>query len=128
MDARTVRAGIGAGIVALLAGAAVGTYGGWSAVYSLAENDLGFWLIALVLSLVAAYIYAYWFNAFLPGTAVLRGTVYGVLVWVLMLILGGVFAFFKEATYPDPSGPAIFLALVVHLVWGSVLGIIFEAR
>lgn len=128
MDPRTVRAGVGSGVVALLTGGALGTYGGWSAIYNLAPSEVGFWLIAITLSVFAAYIYAYWFNAFLPGTPVIRGALYGVLVWILMLILGGVFAFFKEAAYPDPSGPVIFLALVLHLVWGTVLGILFEAR
>jgi hypothetical protein len=128
MDPRTVKAGVGAGFVFLLAGGALGTYGGWSAAFELAANDLGFWLVALVLSTFVAYIYGYWFNAFLPGTPAVRGAIYGVLVWILMLILGGVFAFFKDATYPDPSGPAVFLALVLHVVWGKVLGVLFEAR
>ena len=128
MDPRTVRAGVGAGVVALLAGGALGTYGGWSAVFSLATNDLGFWLIAIVLSVFSAYIYGFWFNAFLPGSAVIRGAIYGVLVWILMLILGGVFGFFKEATYPDPTGPTLFLVLVLHIVWGAILGVLYEAR
>ena len=128
MDPRTVRAGVGAGAVFLLAGAALGTYGGWSAVFSLASSDLGFWLVAVALSVFMTYVYGYWFNAFLPGTPIIRGTLYGVLVWILMLILGGAFAFFKEATYPDPSGPVIFLALVLHVVWGAVLGVLYEAR
>ncbi|HEX7456736.1 MAG TPA: hypothetical protein VF303_04760 [Candidatus Nanoarchaeia archaeon] len=128
MDPRTLRAGLGAGLVTLLAGGALGTYGGWSAVFALAENDFGVWLVALVLSAFAAYIYGYWFSAFLPGTAVIRGVIYGVLVWILMLILGGVFGFFKEATYPDPAGPVVFLTLVLHVIWGAVLGVLYETR
>ena len=128
MDARTIRSGLGAGVVALLVGAALGTYGGWSAVFSLAANNVGFWILAVVLAVFAAYIYGYWFNAFLPGTPVVRGAMFGVLVWILMLILGGVFGFFKEATYPDPTGPAIFLTLVLHVVWGGALGMLYEAR
>ncbi|MEX0621792.1 MAG: hypothetical protein WD187_02275 [Candidatus Woykebacteria bacterium] len=128
MDSRTVRAGTGAGVVALLLGGALGTYGGWSAVFSLAANDVGFWLIAVSLSVFLAFIYGYWFNAFLPGTSTVRGATYGVLVWILMLILGGVFAFFREATFPDPSGPTVFLALILHVVWGAVLGVLFETR
>ena len=128
MDPRAIRAGVGAGFVALLAGAALGTYGGWSAVFSLAPNDFGVWLLALALSVFITYVYGYWFNAFLPGGAVVRGALFGVLVWILMLILGGVSAFFKEATYPDPAGPTVFLALVLHLVWGTVLGTLYETR
>lgn len=128
MDSRVVKAGIGSGLVALLAGAVLGTYGGWSAVFELAENNFGFWVVAVALSAFIAYVYGYWFNAFLPGTAVVRGALFGVLVWILMLILGGVFGFFKEATYPDPAGPVVFLTLVLHVVWGGVLGVLYEAK
>lgn len=128
MDPRTVRAGVGSGVVALLAGAALGTYGGWTPVFSLAASDFGFWIVALTLSVVIAYVYSYWFDAFLPGSAVIRGVIFGILVWILMLILGGVSDFFKEATYPDPAGPTIFLTLVLHVIWGSVLGIFNESR
>jgi hypothetical protein len=128
MDPRTIRAGVGSGVVALLVGAALGTYGGLAPVFSLAANDIGFWIIAVVLSVLAAYIYSYWFNSFLPGSAVVRGVLFGILVWILMLILGGVSDFFKEATYPDPSGPTVFLTLVLHGVWGAVLGALEEVR
>jgi hypothetical protein len=128
MDPRVVRAGVGASVVGLLAGAALGTYGGWSPVFELAGSQIGFWVVAVVLGSVLAYIYAYWFNAFLPGTPVIRGAIYGILVWILMLILGGVSGFFKEATYPDPAGPTVFLTLVLHVVWGSILGLLYEVR
>lgn len=128
MDIRSVRAGISAGIVGLLAGAVLGTYGGWSAVFSLAATDFGFWVVALTLSVVVAYIYGYWFNSFLPGTAVVRGVIFGILLWILMLILGGVSAFFKEATFAEPAGTTVFLALVLHFVWGATLGVLYEAR
>lgn len=128
MDSRVVRAGIGSGLVALLAGGVLGTYGGWSAVFELAANNFGFWVVAGALSVFVAYVYGYWFNAFLPGTTVVRGAIFGVLVWILMLILGGVFAFFKEATYPDPAGPVVFLTLILHVVWGGVLGFLYEAK
>lgn len=128
MDPRLVRAGVGSGFILLLSGFALGTFGGWSVVLSLAPNDFGFWVVALVLSTVVAYIYGYWFNAFLPGTPVVRGVIFGVLVWILMLILGGVSDFFKEATYPDPSGPTVFLTLLLHTIWGAALGILHEVR
>jgi hypothetical protein len=128
MDSQVVRAGIGSGLVALLVGGVLGTYGGWAAVFELAASNFGFWVVAVSLSVFIAYVYGYWFNAFLPGTTVVRGALYGVLVWILMLILGGVFAFFKEATYPDPAGPTVFMTLVLHIVWGGVLGLLYEAR
>lgn len=128
MDPRTIRAGVGSGVVALLVGATLGTYGGWAPVFSLAANDIGFWIVAVVLSVLSAYLYSYWFNSFLPGSAVVRGVLFGILVWILMLILGGVSDFFKDATYPDPAGPTVFLTLILHGVWGGVLGTMEEAR
>ncbi|OGY22889.1 MAG: hypothetical protein A2172_03030 [Candidatus Woykebacteria bacterium RBG_13_40_15] len=128
MDQRAIRAGVGSSIVALLVGATLGTYGGWAPVFDLASTSLGSWLVAIVLGTVLAYIYGYWFNAFLPGTTVTRGIIFGVLAWILMLILGGVSGFFKEATYPNPAGPTIFLTLLLHVVWGSILGILYETR
>lgn len=128
MDPRAIRAGVGAAIIALLVGAAFGTYGGWEPVFALAATFFGFWAVAIVLGTVLAYIYGYWFNAFLPGTPVIRGVIYGLLVWILMLILGGVSTFFKEATYPTPAGPTVFLTLTLHVVWGAVLGILYEVR
>ena len=128
MDPRAIRAGVSASLIALLVGAAFGTYGGWSPVFELAGTIFGFWAVAIVLGTVLAYIYGYWFNAFLPGTPVIRGVIYGLLVWILMLILGGVSTFFKEATYPNPAGPTVFLTLMLHVVWGTVLGILYEVR
>ena len=128
MDTRVVKAGVGASVVALLVGGALGTYGGWSPVFEHATSQLGSWAIAIVLGTLLAYVYGYWFEAFLPGSPIVRGAIYGVLVWILMLILGGVFAFFKEATYPNPAGPTVFLTLVLHLVWGALLGVLYEAR
>lgn len=128
MDSNTIRAGIGAGVVALITGAVLGTYGGWAPVFSLAATDFGFWVVALALSTVLAFVYSYWFDAFLPGSAIVRGAIFGVLVWILMLILGGVSDFFKEATYPDPAGAVVFLTLVLHGIWGAVLGTLLRAR
>src|SRR3990167_5555894 len=128
MDPRAIRAGVGASAVGLIVGGALGTYGGWAPVLSLAGSQFGFVVIGVTLGIALTYIYGYWFSAFLPGTAVIRGVIYGVLIWILMLILGGVSSFFKEATYPDPAGPTVFLALVLHLVWGTVLGTLYETR
>jgi len=128
MDQRALRAGVGSALIALLIGGSLGTFGGWSAVFSLAATDFGFWVVAGSLSVLFAYIYGFWFESSLPGTTVTKGAVFGVLVWILMLILGGVSGFFKEATYPDPTGPAVFLSLVLHSIWGSVLAVLYEAR
>ncbi len=128
MDPRVIKAGVGASVVGLFVGGVLGTYGGWAPVFFLANSQIGFAVVAIALGTVLAYIYGYWFNSFLPGTPLVRGVIFGVLVWILMLILGGISSFFKEATYPDPAGPTIFLTLVLHGVWGAVLGLLYEVR
>jgi hypothetical protein len=128
MDAKSLRAGIYAGIVGLLSGSVLGTFGGWSPVLNLPTNPIGVWVLALGLSVALAYIYAYWFASFLPGTAVLRGAIYGVLLWIVLLILGGLTSFFKEAVYPVNSGPVLFLSLVVNIFWGAALGYFAEQK
>ncbi|OGY29474.1 MAG: hypothetical protein A3F35_01925 [Candidatus Woykebacteria bacterium RIFCSPHIGHO2_12_FULL_45_10] len=128
MEARILRAGIGATAVGLIAGGALGSYGGWAPLLALSNNYLGVWVIAATLGVFLAYLYANWFDALLPGTTAVRGAIFGALVWVLLLILGGVSSFFKEAVYPDPAGSSLFLSLVLHLVWGSILGLIYEVK
>ncbi|MEX0616459.1 MAG: hypothetical protein WD231_01440 [Candidatus Woykebacteria bacterium] len=129
MDLRVLKSGFGSAILALIVGGVLGTYGGWSAVLQLSSAQFGSWIIAVVLSVALAYIYSSWFNSFLPGTPTARGAIYGVLVWVLMLILGGVSVFFKEATYPEArAGQVIFLTLILHVVWGASLGLLHESR
>lgn len=127
MDSRAIKSGVGSSIVGLLVGGVLGTYGGWAPVFELASTQIGFWVIALSLGVALSYIYGSWFNSFLPGSAALRGGVFGILVWILMLILGGVSVFFKDATYPDPAGSTVFLTLILHVIWGKVLGILYEA-
>lgn len=128
VEARILRAGFGAAVVALLVGAVFGSYGGWAPVLNLAGTYLGSWIIAIILVSVLAFVYAYWFNEFLPGTPVVRGAIFGILVWILLLILGGVSSFFKAAVYPSPAGSSLFLSLLLHLAWGSTLGLLYEAK
>ncbi|MDP2671643.1 MAG: hypothetical protein Q8P13_04280 [bacterium] len=128
LEARILRAGLGAAVFGLLVSGALGTSGGWSPVLSLTNNVLGVWIIAIVLSIFFAYIFTYWFDAFLPGSAVVRGAIFGALIWVLLLVLGGVSNFFKEAVYPDPAGASLFLSLVLHLAWGSVLSLLYQSK
>lgn len=128
MDVKVVSAGFGAGVVGLIVGRFLGTYGGWSPVFSLAATSLGFWTIAIVLSIAFVYLYAYWFHGALPGTPILKGAFYGVLIWILILILGAIFPFFRDATYAAPAGKTVFLSLVTHASWGFALGMLYEAK
>lgn len=127
-DSRIIRSGVGAGIIALLASSVLGGFGGWNPVVSLANNQFGGWLIVTLLSVVMSYIFGYFFHDFLPGTATIRGAIFGVLVWILLLVLGGVSAYFNEAVYPNPAGTSLFLSLLLHLAWGGTLGLLYESK
>lgn len=128
MDSKVIRAGINSAVITLLSGTILGTFGGWSAVYNLAPNLFGIVILASVFSILLCYIFSYWFADFLPGTSLLKGALFGILVWIAFLILGGVSTFFKDAVYASNSGQILFLALINHLIWGAILSIFLESK
>ncbi len=128
LDTKIVRAGINSAVVALVVGTALGTYGGWSAIFNLTNNVFGVVTLAVVFSVALGYIYSYWFANFLPGTIIIKGALFGILLWITFLILGGLSGFFKDAVYADNSGKILFLSLVVHCVWGATLSNFVEAK
>ena len=128
MDSKVIRAGINSAVIALLSGTILGTFGGWSAVYNLAPNLFGIVIMASVFSILLGYIFSYWFADFLPGTSVLKGALFGILVWIAFLILGGVSTFFKDAVYASNNGQILFLALINNLIWGATLSIFLGSK
>lgn len=81
------------------------------------------WSIHFLVGVAFALVYASMFDRRLPGTALARGAIYGVLVFVLAqlvfmpLVGGGVFS------RGDPQ--MIAGSLLGHLVYGGVLGWIY---
>ena len=128
MDSKVIRAGINSAIVALLSGVVLGTFGGWGALFDLAPSFFGIVIMAAAFSIFLGYIYSYWFEDFLPGTALVKGALFGILIWLVLLILGGVSDFFKEAVYAGNNGQILFLALINHFVWGSSLSIFLASK
>lgn len=129
MDTKIIRAGLVSGLVLLVAGALLGNYGGWAPILDLVNNFLGISLIITVLSIFLTFIYSNWFSNFLPGTALSRGVLFGALVWVVFLILGGLFGFFKNSVYPEFNpGNTLFLSLILNILWGSITSIVLETK
>jgi hypothetical protein len=128
MDAKVIRSGINSAIIFLLVGTALGSFGGWSALVELSSNFFGVLIIAGVLSTLLGYIYSYWFDDFLPGTTLMKGVLFGTLVWISFLIVGGVTEFFKEAVYAGNNGQYVFLSLVSHVVWGGSLSLFANSK
>lgn len=129
MDSKAIKAGIGATIVFILLSAIFGTFGGWAPIFEVGDNQITAWLVALFLGVVVAYIYGYLFHKFLPGTAAVKGVVFGILVWILMLIVGSTSPELREAAYPESVvTQTLFLTLIAHVIWGAVLGLIYDAE
>jgi len=128
MDAKIIRAGIYSTVILLLVGFSFNTFGGWGPLYQLPGNILGAGVLATVFSILLAYVYVSWFDNFLPGTAVTRGALFGCLVWIAFLVLGGLSSFFKDAVYPQTNSTPIFLSLILNIIWGTFLAIFLENK
>lgn len=128
MDAKITRAGLYSSVILLLVGLAFKTFGGWGPIFQLTGNNLGATILAVAFSILFAFIYHTWFNNFLPGSPMVRGALFGCLVWILFLVLGGLSSFFKEAVYPENNSTPIFLSLILNIIWGSSLATFLESK
>lgn len=128
MEAKTIRSGIFSAIILLLTGLIFGSFGGWEPIYRVTDNIFGSAILAVTFSIFLSFVYFNWFRNFLPGSPVIRGALFGILVWIFFLILGGLSNFFKEAVYPQNPGSALFLSLILNTIWGGTLGIFLESK
>lgn len=126
MPQKAIPAGFGAAVLGLFLGALFGTYGAWTPVFFLATPGVSRWALAITLGIIFAFIYDY-VQKSLPGkTGIQKGAAFGLLVWIVTLILGAIFVFFRDAVYA--SGTVLFLAALLHLVWGGTLGYLYEQK
>lgn len=124
MDSKNLRIGLYSGALAIVVGTALGTYGGWLPLANQSNNLVGAAIIGLVFSILLAYIFGHYFVNFLPGTPLVKGVIFGILIWLIFLILGNLGNFFKDAVYPlENKETALFLSLVLHTVWGAAVGL-----
>lgn len=128
MDAKLIRSAIYSSLVFLLCGLGLRGYGGWNPIFELTGNIFGSFLIIVIFSIALGFIYSKWFANFLPGTTLIKGALFGILVWAIFLILGGVADFFKDSVYPRDEISLIFLALVLHSIWGSALTLFLDSK
>ncbi|MEX0691367.1 MAG: DUF6789 family protein [Gemmatimonadales bacterium] len=84
------------------------------------------WVMHGVIGVVLAGIYALAAARFLPGTPVVRGAVYGFLVFLMAQLAvtpmmgGGVFS--------GGNIPMIMGSLMGHLVYGGLVGVVYHAK
>lgn len=122
-----VLAGLGASLVALVAGSLLGTFGAWGIALDQSPTPAGRWIIALTLGVIMSAVYVYaGFSKFLPGSAVDRGVVYGLLIWVVTLVLGAIVGSLGNYAFAEPSSRTVFLSLVLHIIWGGTLGFLYQ--
>lgn len=128
LDSRNLRAGTYAGIVLLLVGFVFGNFGGWTAIFGVSRNIFGVWVLGITFSIALAYVYNTWFANFLPGTTLIRGVFFGLLVWIAFLILGGLSNFFKDSVYGPNNSSILFTSLVTSIIWGAMLSLFSELK
>ena len=82
--------------------------------------------LGLVLHLVnggvLALIYAMFVASRLPGPDVARGVVYGIALWLIMMVL--IFPLLGDGLFGSRTAPGtVPSSLVVHLLYGAVIGL-----
>jgi uncharacterized protein DUF6789 len=92
------------------------------------------WVMHLMIGLVLAFVYAYWFVDLVGGAPWVRGLTFGVLPWLaMMIVIAPMLPVLNPMLAKMP--PGVFLAnmgilapmgsLLGHLIWGTVLGAVY---
>ena len=83
------------------------------------------WIMHFVTGTILAYGYVYYFRDEVDGPYPIRGLIYGVLPWVITLIMLFPMIGIKRDNSPSPSvGIFILSTMVAYLAFGLVLGAI----
>lgn len=129
MSQKGLVAGFLASIIGLIFGQAVGGLGIWNAVAEAAKTPAGGWLVLLVIGTALGYVYSYFgFDKLFGKEALVKGVAYGILVWIVTLILAAIFPTLGQVAFADPIRANLFLQALTHLVWGASLGLIYQSR
>lgn len=92
------------------------------------------WALFFVVGIVFALLYAYWGVYHLPGRGWQRGLVFGLLPWlVMMVIVAPLLPLLNPMVAMKPPGfffanmgiIATIGSLIAHLIWGMVLGAVY---
>jgi uncharacterized membrane protein YagU involved in acid resistance len=87
------------------------------------------WLLHFVIGIVLAFLYVYFFREFLPGPYWVKGMVYGVLPWVISLIM--LFPMVDTLNLKDTTqSPGVFLisSMIAYLAFGAVMALVAHPR
>jgi len=93
------------------------------------------WVILFVGGIVFALLYAYWFVNHLPGSEWQRGLIYGIVPWLVMMVIVAPLLPVLTPMMMGKTAPGFFFAnmgmittigsLVAHMIWGTVLGAVY---
>ena len=92
------------------------------------------WIMHLMIGLILALVYVYWLARFLPGQGWLRGLLFGLVPWIVMMVMvAPMLPMLNPSMAKMPPGfffanlgaGAIMGSLVAHLIFGAVLGAIY---
>jgi len=93
------------------------------------------WAILFVAGIVFAFLYAYWWLNRLPGPAWQRGLIYGIVPWLVMMVIVAPVLPVLSPTMDARTVPGFFFvnigiiatfeSLVAFLMWGIVLGVFY---
>lgn len=129
MDVKILRSGTLSAIILLTLGLLLGNFGAWQPIINLPQNILGALVVSIILSTFLTFIFQRTFVNFFPGSPLVKGVLFGGLIWVVFLILGGLFAFFKDAVFPTANpGESLFLSLLLFTAWGGVMSLALESK
>lgn len=89
------------------------------------ENLIVGWLLHFLIGAVLWGLLFVWIGTRLPGGRIVQGIEFGVLAWVLMMVI--VFPVAGAGLFGLNIGPAAAIAtLVLHIVYGAVLGWMYQ--
>ena len=129
LDQKGLVSGFYASIIALIFGSLVGGLGIWSVFAATSRTVVGGWLILLVIGIGLGYLYSFVkYDKFFQKEHIVKGAVYGVIIWIITLILAAIFPILGQAAFAQPLRSVLFVQLLTHLLWGATLGFLFEQK
>jgi hypothetical protein len=103
-------------------------------LFGLSSLAMG-WVIFFVAGVVFALLYAYWFVSHLPGLGWQRGLIYGIVPWLVMMVIVAPLLPVLNPMMMAKTAPGFFFAnmgmiatigsLIAHMIWGIVLGSVY---
>ncbi len=126
-----ILAGLVGTILGMIFGMLTGRFGGWQPILDIggASGSVGFWVVGLVVGTAVSLAYPYALATRLPGGSwEVKGTIFGLVVWLVVSIVSLGVPAMKAAAYASPVAVTLVLAAIMHGIWGSTVAYINEKK